>query len=56
MNMPRSLKARKASRPDPRLADDGLLEAVQRRTFRFFWEGAHPVSFLARDRIHDLRS
>jgi hypothetical protein len=27
-----------------------LLEAVQRQTFGFFWEGAHPVSGLARDR------
>ncbi len=33
-----------------RLADDRLLEAVQRQTFRFFWEGAHPPSGLARDR------
>jgi hypothetical protein len=32
------------------LPDDALLEAVQRQTFRFFWEGAHPVSGLARDR------
>jgi hypothetical protein len=50
MNMPRALKARKTSRPGPRLADEELLEAVQRQTFRYFWEGAHPVSFLARDR------
>jgi len=33
-----------------RLPDDELLEAVQRQTFRFFWEGAHPVSGLAPDR------
>ena len=32
------------------LGDDDLLEAVQRQTFRFFWEGAHPVCGLARDR------
>jgi hypothetical protein len=41
-------------RPSPAdlaaLPDDELLEAVQRQTFRFFWEGAHPVSGLARDR------
>ncbi|MGH8148818.1 MAG: glucoamylase family protein [Steroidobacteraceae bacterium] len=40
--------------PDPRalaaLPDDALLEAVTRQTFRFFWEAAHPVSGLARDR------
>jgi len=32
------------------LADEALLEQVQRQTFRFFWEGAHPVSGLAPDR------
>ncbi len=30
--------------------DDRLLDLVQRQTFGFFWEGAHPVSGLARDR------
>jgi hypothetical protein len=32
------------------LPDDALLEAVQQRTFRYFWEAAHPVSGLAFDR------
>ncbi|MER8422078.1 beta-glucosidase, partial [Mesorhizobium sp. M1329] len=32
------------------LDDDALLDAVQRQTVRYFWEGAHPVSGLARDR------
>lgn len=32
------------------LPDEDLLEAVQRQTFRFFWEGSHPVSGLAPDR------
>jgi hypothetical protein len=32
------------------LPDDALLEIVQRQTFRYFWEGAHPVSGLAFDR------
>lgn len=36
--------------PPSRLSDDALLDLVQRRSFAFFWEGAHPVSFLARDR------
>lgn len=36
--------------PDAKLSDDELLEAVQRGTFRFFWEGGHPASFMARDR------
>jgi hypothetical protein len=33
-----------------RLPDDQLLETVQRRTFRYFWDFAHPVSGLARER------
>jgi hypothetical protein len=32
------------------LPDEALLEAVQRQTFRYFWEGAHPDSGLAFDR------
>ena len=36
--------------PPPRLSDDALLDLAQRQTFAFFWDGAHPVSFLARDR------
>ncbi|EHK54067.1 hypothetical protein [Allomesorhizobium alhagi] len=30
--------------------DEALLDIVQRQTVRYFWEGAHPVSGLARDR------
>ena len=33
-----------------RLPDEALLEAVQRQTFEFFWDGAHPHSGLAADR------
>lgn len=36
--------------PDPGLDDDSLLEAVQRQTFRFFRDGAHPQNGCARDR------
>lgn len=32
------------------LADEALIETVQRQTFRYFWDGAHPVSGLAFDR------
>ncbi|HTT07016.1 MAG TPA: glucoamylase family protein [Steroidobacteraceae bacterium] len=32
------------------LGDEALLEALQRQTFGFFWEGAHEPSGLARDR------
>ncbi len=30
--------------------DNAILEQVQRASFRYFWEGAHPQSGLARDR------
>jgi hypothetical protein len=33
-------------------SDAQLLDLVQRQTFRYFWEGADPVSALARDRCH----
>jgi len=33
-----------------RLADEALIELIQRQTFRYFWEGAHPVSGLTLDR------
>ena len=32
------------------LNDTALLELIQRQTFRYFWDFAHPVSGLARDR------
>jgi hypothetical protein len=32
------------------LSDDDVLETVQRQTFNFFWEGAHPQSGFALDR------
>src|SRR5450631_448312 len=37
-------------RPPARLDDEALIELVQRQTFGFFWEGAHPSCGLARDR------
>ena len=44
-----------ASAPSPaalaRLPNDELLDAVQRRTFRFFWDGADPTTSLAPDRL-----
>jgi hypothetical protein len=42
---------REPSLPSADLPDDDLLDVVQRQTFRFFWEGAHPVSGLAPDRV-----
>jgi hypothetical protein len=32
------------------LGDDALLDLIQRQTFRYFWDFAHPVSGLARER------
>lgn len=50
------ISSKKAVRPDSllvikqNLTDDQLLELVQKQTFRYFWEFAHPVSGLARER------
>ena len=38
--------------PAATLSDEELIERAQRQTFRYFWEGAHPVSGLALDRRH----
>lgn len=34
----------------PRLTDNQLLDTIQRRTFKYFWEFGHPVSGMARER------
>jgi hypothetical protein len=34
----------------PRITDEQLLSKVQEQTFRYFWDFAHPVSGLARER------
>ena len=34
----------------PRISDQELLDLVQRQTFKYFWDFAHPVSGLARER------
>ena len=39
----------------PRLTDAQLLDDVQRRTFRYFWDFAHPGSGMARDRSNVTR-
>lgn len=36
--------------PPENLTDDSLLTLVQYRTFQYFWEGAEPVSGMARER------
>ncbi|MBO4475289.1 MAG: beta-glucosidase [Bacteroidales bacterium] len=35
----------------PRIGDEELLTLVQRQTFRYFWDYAHPVCGLARERL-----
>lgn len=35
------------------LSDSELLDLVQRQTFRYFWDFAHPVSGLARERSNE---
>lgn len=34
------------------LSDEQLLDSIQYRTFRYFWDGAEPASGMARERIH----
>ncbi|KUL05892.1 MAG: hypothetical protein XE13_1110, partial [Proteiniphilum sp. 51_7] len=34
----------------PRISDDELLTLVQQQTFRYFWNFAHPISGMARER------
>jgi hypothetical protein len=45
-----------ASRPDSagRLADHELLDLVQRQTLNYFWDFAHPVSAMARERSNPV--
>ena len=37
-------------KPSGHLSDEALLDLVQAQTLRYFWEGAHPLCGLARDR------
>ena len=39
-----------SSRKFPLVTDDALLTLVQKQTFKYFWDFAHPVSGLARER------
>ncbi|HVU84127.1 MAG TPA: glucoamylase family protein, partial [Puia sp.] len=38
------------------LTDSELLDVVQRQTFRYFWQFAHPVSGLARERDNTVKA
>ena len=50
--LPGAVHAQKAEKSAPRkkVSDDALLELVQKQTFRYFWDFAHPVSGMARER------
>lgn len=41
---------RASSKKSAALSDDALLDLVQRQTFQFFWDAAHPVSGMIPDR------
>ncbi len=43
-------RGKTAQRKKPLLSDAALIERAQRQTFLYFWDGAHPLSGLARDR------
>src|SRR6185437_17013745 len=43
-------KSRSRAYKGEKLSDEHLLDIVQQQTFRYFWDGAHPTSGLARDR------
>ncbi len=36
----------------PELSDEELLDTIQSTTFQYFWDGAEPVSGMARERFH----
>src|SRR5688572_21930445 len=42
-----------SSRKFPLIADNALLDSVQKRTFKYFWDLAHPVSGMIRERNSD---
>ncbi len=42
----------KATSDEQPLSDEALLDLIQQRTFNYFWDGAEPVSGMARERMH----
>ena len=46
----RRVRVASGSERPPDLSDEALLDLVQRQTFRYFWDFAHPTSGLARER------
>ncbi|HNZ68246.1 MAG: glucoamylase family protein [Prolixibacteraceae bacterium] len=49
---PRSSTHQKEEGVTSALSDDSLLTLLQYQTFRYFWDGAEPISGMARERIH----
>ena len=47
-----AIKIKKNLTPAVRLSDEQLLDSIQYRTFQYFWDGAEPVSGMARERFH----
>ena len=45
-----------SSRKFPVISEDALLDSVQKRTFKYFWDLAHPTSGLARERNTDANT
>jgi hypothetical protein len=45
-----------SSRKFPVISEEALLDSVQRRTFKYFWDLAHPTSGLARERNTDANT
>lgn len=48
-----ALAQTKSGSPRPSLSDSALVEQTQRQTFRYFWDFAHPVSGMARERSNE---
>lgn len=51
-HFPKKDKGHALADPSTAIGDDALLDTLQKQTFAYFWEGAEPVSGLARERIH----
>ena len=51
-DLPQSRLQSKVPARGQALSDEQLLDLLQRQTFRYFWEGAHPVSGLTLDRCY----
>src|SRR6516162_6967073 len=51
-NMPAPTAVSSTENQGQPLSDEQLLDLTQRQTFRYFWDGAHPVSGLPLDRCH----